>query len=356
METNITLNPEQTQRTRRIKKQKCIEDLGFEVRTKRPKIIYKKLKCLKLRSTKISKKTESLKNIFNEFKKCENFEKFSQFNKIEKRLRLNSYKNLQEMASDIRKVFDNIFLTFSGNPAQYNEAFRLSNYFEEIYRDHEDKLFTKKSKNILELKKKMNRLRKEIRETGYAPNNKLKININDYNLLNDREKKISKKYKLDLVNNIKSLNSEQIKGIIHIIRDSLNFDEKSLEFDVNKLPQDKLKELDRYVKKCLKSKQNFKEINNYNFYSNLNTVEKNLTLQNIGNNIAKNAPTENINVSININNNFVMGNFKTNSLMNNINFSNQKIGIENTKKNSILSDSDSLSSDEESGKLLKIFV
>jgi hypothetical protein len=178
METNITLNPEKNQRTRRIKKQKCIEDLGFEVRTKKPKIIYKKLKCLKINSTKISKRTESLKIVFNEFKKCENFEKFPQFNKFEKRLRLNSFKNLQEMASDIRKVFDNIFLAFSGNPDQYSEAFRLSNYFEEIYKEHEEKLFTKKSKNILELKKKMNRLRKEIRETGYIPNNKLKIQKN----------------------------------------------------------------------------------------------------------------------------------------------------------------------------------
>lgn len=263
---------------------------------------------------------------------------------------------------DVRKTFDNLFIGFAGNPLQYSEVFKLSNYFEEMYKDYENKIFTKESKNILELKKKMNRLRKEIRETGSTNNNKLRININDYNLLTDREKKISKKHKLNLVNNIKSLNSEQIKGIIHIIHDSLNFDEKSLEFDVNKLPHDKLKELDRYVKKCMKSKQTLDDMRNINIYSNLNTSNNNEPngfntgySKNFGNqmnNITQNNQKENINVSININNNFMMGNFKQNSLMNNLNFSNQKVGIgvENIKKNPILSDSDSLSSDEESGK------
>jgi hypothetical protein len=287
--------------------------------------------------------------IFHNLKQNENFEKFSHLNKIEKRVKLNTYKNHRELALDIRKTFENLFLAFAGNPLQYGEVCKLSNHFEETYKDYENKIFTKESKNILELKKKMNRLRKEIRDTGYSTNNKLKININDYNLLSEREKKNSKKYKLNLVNNIKSLNSEQIKGIIHIIHDSLNFDEKSLEFDVNKLPQDKLKELDRYVKKCLKSKQNLNDIKNINIYSNINNMGNNPVHgnSNFSNNPLQTGQRDNINVSININNNFMVGNFKQNSTVNNLNLSG---GKGDTRRNPILSDSDSLSSDDESGK------
>jgi hypothetical protein len=292
--------------------------------------------------------------IFNNFKQCENFVKFSHFNKIDKRVKLNSYKNHKELAVDIRKNFDNLFLALSVNPVQYSEVCKLSHHFEEIYKEYENKIFTKESKNILELKKKMNRLRKEIRETGYSTNNKLRININDYNLLTEREKNNSKKFKLNLVNNIKCLNSDQIKGIIHIIQDNLNFDEKSLEFDVNKLPQDKLKELDRYVKKCLRSKQNLTDLKNINIYSNLNTVKNNpINCNSNFPNILQHGQGENINVSININNNFMMGNFKQNSVMNNLNFSD---GNGNTKRNPILSDSDSLSSDDESGKIFFIII
>ena len=345
IETNFTFKEDESaNRGRRIKKPKQLEDLGFEEKNNKKKMIKntKKLKVIQS-PKKGNRKTEHASIIYQKFKDHELYQKFSFFNRIEKQVKSNIYSSHLELATDIRQIFNNYFMASINDPLCYANTCTLSNYFEDIYRDYENKTFCKESKNILELKKKMNKLRREIRERNLTPtsikNTKLRIDINDYNLTSEKEKKISKKYKLSLVNNIRSLNSDQIKGIINIIHDNLNHDDKTLEFDINNIPIEKLKELDKYVKKCLKIK-NRNDPNLNNFQSNSN------------NQLTSSAPIkrDNINVNININNNFMVTNFQPQM---NLLTSNPTNPTEDTllkKRNSILSDSDSLSSDEESGK------
>ncbi len=195
----------------------------------------------------------------------------------------------------------------------------------------------------------MNRLRKEIRErstpTQNFKNNKMRIDINEFNLYSDKEKKISRKYKISLVNNIKSLNADQIKGVINIIHDNLNVDEKTMEFDVNNLPVEKLRELDKYVKKCLKIRKS-KKCGDTQGVSVNQGYNQNIHQQSTNTKIG-----DNINVNININNNFMMEMGLT-GIKNQNSFNSNTIEDNNLKKkNSILSDSDSLSSDEDSGKI-----
>ena len=59
-----------------------------------------------------------------------------------------------------------------------------------------------------------------------------------------------------LGNNIRTLNPEQLKGIVNILSDSMVIDPKSkfFEFDIETLNTRKLRELEKYVKGCLKSK------------------------------------------------------------------------------------------------------
>jgi hypothetical protein len=147
---------------------------------------------------------------------------------------------------------------------------------------------------------------------------------------------------MSLVNNIRSLNSDQIKGIINIIHDNLNVDEKTMEFDINNLPMEKLKELDKYVKKCLKIKKKNNDLANSQNFERINSG------------MPQTAPVRtsdnNINVNININNNFMMGTFKTqNNFTSNVKLNEENLNIIKNRS-SILSDSESLSSDEDSGK------
>jgi hypothetical protein len=342
VETNFTFKEEESaNRGKRIKKPKQLEDLGFEEKTHRRKVM-KNMKKLKIIQSpkKGNRRTEHVSVIYQKFKDHELYSKFSFFIRIEKQVRSNFYSSHMELATDIRQIFNSYFTASINDPLSYADTCKLSNYFEDIYRDYENKTFCKESKNILELKKKMNKLRREIRERNVTPtslkNTKLRIDINDFNLTSEKEKKISKKYKLSLVNNIRSLNSDQIKGIINIIHDNLNHDDKTLEFDINNLPIEKLKELDKYVKKCLKIKSR-QEPNLNNYQSN---NQQTLTPP---------VKRENINVNININNNFMVGNFQPQM---NLLMPNPSEDALLRKRNSILSDSDSLSSDEESGRKL----
>jgi hypothetical protein len=307
------------------------------------------LKLQKDQGNKVNKKVSTCNLIFQKFKENGFYPKFTFFHRIEKSLKNHPYLTHQDLATDIRGIFNNYFTASVNDPQAYNETWRYSTYFEEIYKEYENKIFTKESKNILELKKKMNRLRREIRERNCVnnpplKNTRLRIDVNDFNLASEKEKKISKKYKMSLVNNIRSLNSEQIKGVINIIHDNLSVDEKTLEFDINNLALEKLKELDKYVKKCLKVKKKQSiGVTGVTGSSSNNILP-------FSSNTANTKDLNRINVNININNNFVMGEFKTEE---------EKVNIKNVKnikiiqkRHSILSQSDSLSSDEESGIII----
>lgn len=178
-------------------------------------------------------------------------------------------------------------------------------------------------------------MKKDIREKNIS---KFKINVNDYNNIPFTERKASQKYKLNLANNIRSLNSEQIKGIVAIISDSFNVDNKIVEIDVNKLSSYKLKELDKYVKKCLRSSKGKSEGEDKRSSNSSDSMSGNPHLK----------KGENINVNININNNFMMREYKTKNVEQDkeVNFN-----MVNQNSKSIFSDSDSLSSDDDSGKI-----
>ena len=70
---------------------------------------------------------------------------------------------------------------------------------------------------------------------------------------NNSERTMSLNEKTIIKNNIKSLTIEQKKGIANILRDTIDTaNKKVLEFDIDKLNNKKLKQLDEYVKNCLR--------------------------------------------------------------------------------------------------------
>ncbi len=163
------------------------------------------------------------------------------------------------MAVDIRNIFNEYFIENVHNPLNYNMTFNYCNYFEELYQGYETNNFEKETRHVMELKKKINKLRKEIKENIQPINNKMKLIISE-----SSPSYISKKVKYTLSNNLKCLNVEQMKGIVNILHDYINVEsDRIFEFDIEKIPTHKIKELSKYVNRCLKEKKRIYEEQEY---------------------------------------------------------------------------------------------
>lgn len=241
-------------RTRRVKKTKVIDDLGYEDSVKNHS---KKTKKNNYQS-KSRKDIKICQKLFSDFKSMnKSYHEFPLFGKIEKKIKANAYFHYTEFANEMRNTFSLYFINYSNNIDKYPKIFSLSDSFENIYKEYDNKIFTKESKNLIEIRKRLSKLRKELKDTYHQLNptvnktNKLKISVNG-ELICSSSPKSNRKFKVDLANKIRSLTSEQKKGLINIINrsylDKTNND--IMEIDVNKMPLNQLREIERYVDEC----------------------------------------------------------------------------------------------------------
>ena len=97
------------------------------------------------------------------------------------------------------------------------------------------------------------------------------------------KKEEPKKYKTAITNKINKLSNEQKRGIRSIISDNClleqNSESKVMKVDVNKIPFKQLKQLEKYVNKCIK--ENNKN-NNLSLINNESYGESNLNLNKLG--------------------------------------------------------------------------
>ena len=233
------------------------------------KVKRSKTKQIKKNSKDNNSKFKIIQKIFNDFKICSPlYKEFNQFSKIEKNVKNYLYSHYMHLAKDIRNTFSHYFYSNSNNYEKYYKTLQLCENFEKIYKDFENKLFIKDSKNHIDIKKRFNKLKKEFRATlnnnqeniNYTSSNKVKFPYRENNK-NDNNKNL-KKYKINLAKKIRNLTSEQKKGIIKIISNhhlDKNNTNNVMELDVNKLPENELKLLEKYVNKCAFEKENSSE-------------------------------------------------------------------------------------------------
>jgi DNA-directed RNA polymerase beta subunit len=119
-------------------------------------------------------------------------------------------------------------------------------------------LFNAEKSEMIEINKKIDNLEREItnikRNKNYNINNY--NNNNNYNISLKRaisgEKSFSFAEKSIIKANINKLTLEQKKGIVNVLGDVLNTTNKKIvEFDIEKLGNKKLRELEKYVLDCL---------------------------------------------------------------------------------------------------------
>ena len=221
-----------------------------------------KSKQIKKNSKDNNSKIKIIQKILNDFKiSSPLYKEFNQFSKIEKNVKNNLYSHYTQFAKDIRNLLSQYFFLHSNNSEKYKKTLELTEQFEKIYKELEDKLFIKESKNHIDIKKRFNKLKKQFRYTlntnqennNIYQSNKVKFSFRENN--NKMENKNNKKFKINLAKKIRNLTTEQKQGIKNII--SVNFLDRNnniMELDVNKLGENELKILEKYVNRCLNEK------------------------------------------------------------------------------------------------------
>ena len=253
-------------------------------------------------------KNKILFKLFNEFKSSSPlYKEYPQFNYIEKNLKNNLYSSINEIVNEIRNTFSQIFFS-SLDSDKYNKIFILCESFEKIYKEYDNKIFLKESKNLHDI---INKLKKELRQTEIMKNssniniisnnnnnlyynnsnnniynnkNLFKLHFNDSDGSENASEMPAKKYKIAITNKINKLSNDQKKGIRAIISDNCLLEHSSesnvMKVDVNKMTFYQLKKLEKYVNKCIKDNNrnnnynsNLSLINNESFGSNLNMTK-----------------------------------------------------------------------------------
>ena len=168
---------------------------------------------------------------------------------IEKNIKNNKYKSFHDFSMDLRKMWNYYFQTYFSDPDIYQKTCKMSEFSEDLFKNFNEMIEEKKPE-IKQIKEKLNNMEKGLNDIKSKGNLSQK-KINNY------DKPMSIEEKNSLGNAIRNLNKEQLKGIIKLLSDStLNKSQsgqnKYFEFDIDKLPCKKLRELEKYVKDCEK--------------------------------------------------------------------------------------------------------
>lgn len=134
------------------------------------------------------------------------------------------------------------FAQYSKSPEVYKEIFKFSQIFEKSFEGLTDLPFTETL--LQDLTEKIRTLEGMIKETQKKT---LKIKVG-------KQKKMTNLQKKKLCSNIKKLNPMYLNGVLKIVKKNTAFKGAELEFDLEKLPNKVLGELDKYIKQCLQVK------------------------------------------------------------------------------------------------------
>lgn len=174
---------------------------------------------------------------------------------IEKNLKNFVYQSTYQFGLELRKLWSYYFATYTNMPEIFQRTCKLSEFSEEVLKEIESSREDKS--DIKELSEKVEKLTKEIKEIhkGGQPIPQAPPKKGDKSG-SSLDKPMTMAEKNALGNSIRSLTPDQLKGIVNILSDSLVIDPQSkyFEFDIETLSTRKLRELELYVRKCLKSK------------------------------------------------------------------------------------------------------
>ena len=186
---------------------------------------------------------------------------------IEKKIKNLEYITVNDFCDDLRKLWNFQFKNYAKEPNIYQNICKMSLLSDQVCKELlNENLNNNKNEEISTIRKKTEKIKKEMNE---AKDNK------------NQSESVNKKRNLEEINHlgqlIRTLNKEQLKGIIPILSDkNENNNSKMFEFDLEQLPFDKFKKLEDYVLNCInKNKNPSKSLNGIN--KEINKTIKNIS-------------------------------------------------------------------------------
>lgn len=169
---------------------------------------------------------------------------------LEARLIAGEYLSAYHLKSDLRKIISNAFLTHSQDGDAFTQIYEFSKFCDAQFQGLDDLVF---SENIIQdLKKNIDKLTQNIKEAqSKIPSTK-----------GLKDKKMTSSEKKQLVQSMKKLEPKFLSGVLKIVRGRDDIQGDELEFDLEKLPSKKCRELEKYIKQCLQVKQNNRSYRN----------------------------------------------------------------------------------------------
>lgn len=188
---------------------------------------------------------------------------------IEKKVNNYEYKSIYDFEMDVRRIWNYYFKLEQNNEI----TSKMSDDWEKICADLDN---PNTEMSMASVRKRTEQIQKELEEM--KDNNLTKESVpapvKKVNQNYEQNKPMTVEEKNQLGNNIRSLNKEQLKGIIKILSENNPIPQsKYFEFDIDKLSTKKLRELEKYVKDCLASNNK----NNKNIPSISTQIKNNKT-------------------------------------------------------------------------------
>jgi hypothetical protein len=203
---------------------------------------------------------------------------------IEKKVNNYEYKSIYDFQMDVRRIWNYYFKLEQNNEI----TSKMSDDWEKICADLDN---PNTEMSMASVRKRTEQIQKELEEM--KDNNLTKESVpapvKKVNQNYEQNKPMTVEEKNQLGNNIRSLNKEQLKGIIKILSENNPIPQsKYFEFDIDKLSTKKLRELEKYVKDCLasnnKNNKNIPSISTQIQSSNNNTQNQKENQNNKSNN------------------------------------------------------------------------
>ena len=180
---------------------------------------------------------------------------------IEKKIKNYEYKTVNDFCDDLRKLWNYQFKHYAKEPNIYQNICKMSLLSDQICKELlNDNLNENKNEEISNIKKRNEKIKKSINEV--KENNQ-----------GDEINKNNRKQNMEEINHlgqlIRTLNKQQLKGIIPILSDKNESNNtKMFEFDLEQLSFEKFKKLEEYVLNCFNKNKNPTKIINKNIGTN----------------------------------------------------------------------------------------
>jgi hypothetical protein len=180
-------------------------------------------------------------------------ESLPSLNSVEKKMKNYGFTTYYSFTLDVRKIWSYYFSNYAKDSEIYSKTIKMSEQCEVIMKEVEASIEAPNDQ-YQELSKKVAKLSKDINSIKSTPVVTSNVPVKKVEKLPISEKPMNAEEKTLLGNNIRSLNPDQLKGIVNILADSLVVDKnkKFFEFDIETLSIRKLRELDKYVKSCMR--------------------------------------------------------------------------------------------------------